>query len=256
MIKILMIEDDLELAEILSEFLEQFEFEVETEDDPFKALSILKLKSYDVVILDLTLPGMDGLEVCAAIRERQNIPIIISSARSDVTDKIKALELGADDYLPKPYDPRELEARIFSVLRRYEGKEEEEEAKPSDFKLDEAAMSISYKGRKIDLTNAEYGILAYMIKKEGMVVSREDIIHNVSAINEDSSNKSIDVMVGRIRNKLGDKSLIESVRGIGYKLVKKMLQLKMMIIHPFLIILRHLQQLGIHSRLMLRLLIM
>jgi two-component system OmpR family response regulator len=215
-----MIEDDLELAEILSEFLEQFEFEVETEDDPFKALSILKLKSYDVVILDLTLPGMDGLEVCAAIRERQNIPIIISSARSDVTDKIKALELGADDYLPKPYDPRELEARIFSVLRRYEGKEEEEEAKPSDFKLDEAAMSISYKGRKIDLTNAEYGILAYMIKKEGMVVSREDIIHNVSAINEDSSNKSIDVMVGRIRNKLGDKSLIESVRGIGYKLVK------------------------------------
>ncbi len=215
-----MIEDDLELAEILTEFLEQYDFQVETEDDPFKALSILKLKAYDVVILDLTLPGMDGLEVCAAIREHQNIPIIISSARSDVTDKITALELGADDYLPKPYDPRELEARIYSVLRRYDGKEEVEEVKPSDFKLDEAAMVITYKGRPLDLTNAEYGILAYMIKKEGMVVSREDIIHNVSAINEDSSNKSIDVMVGRIRNKLGDKSLIESVRGIGYKLIK------------------------------------
>ncbi len=216
-----MIEDDLELAEILTEFLEQYDFEVETEDDPFKALSILKLKPYDLVILDLTLPGMDGLEVCEAIRERQDIPIIISSARSDVTDKVNALELGADDYLPKPYDPRELEARITSVLRRYAAKNEAKSAESkSDFKLDEGAMQITYKGRLLDLTNAEYGILAFMIKKEGMVVSREDIIHNVSAINEDSSNKSIDVMVGRIRNKLGDKSLIESVRGIGYKLVK------------------------------------
>jgi two-component system OmpR family response regulator len=222
MIKILMIEDDLELAEILSEFLEQFEFEVETEDDPFKALSILKLKSYDVVILDLTLPGMDGLEVCAAIRERQNIPIIISSARSDVHDKVKALELGADDYLPKPYDPRELEARINSVLRRSRNSSHslEDTSEPSDFKLDESAMVISYKNHELDLTNAEYGILGFMVKKQGTVVSREDLIHNVSAINEDSSNKSIDVMVGRIRNKLGDKSLIESIRGIGYKLLK------------------------------------
>jgi len=219
-----MIEDDLELAEILTEFLEQLkqeEIKVETEDDPFKALSILKLKEFDLVILDLTLPGMDGLEVCEEIRKRQNIPIIISSARSDVTDKVKALELGADDYLPKPYDPRELEARIYSVLRRYEAKAAEvAEQSSSDFKLDEAAMQIVYKSRPLDLTNAEYGILAYMIKKEGMVVSREDIIHNVAAINEDSSNKSIDVMVGRIRTKLGDKTLIESVRGIGYKLIK------------------------------------
>lgn len=220
MIKILMIEDDLELAEILTEFLEQFDFEVTTEDDPFKALSILKLQPYDLVILDLTLPGMDGLEVCEAIRERQNIPIIISSARSDVTDKVTALELGADDYLPKPYDPRELEARIHSVLRRYETAAQVEAEVPSDFKVDDAAMQIRYKGRSLDLTNAEYGILYFMIKKQGMVVSREDIIHNVSAINEDSSNKSIDVMVGRIRAKLGDKSLIESVRGIGYKLLK------------------------------------
>ncbi len=220
MIKILMIEDDLELAEILTEYLEQFDFEVITEDDPFKALSILKLEQFDLVILDLTLPGMDGLEVCEAIRQRQNIPIIISSARSDVTDKVNALELGADDYLPKPYDPRELEARIHSVLRRYEALSDTEAQEHTDFKLNESAMQISYKGRALDLTNAEYGILAYMIKKHGMVVSREDLIHNVSAINEDSSNKSIDVMVGRIRNKLGDKSLIESIRGIGYKLLK------------------------------------
>ena len=162
------------------------------------------------VILDLTLPGMDGLKVCKAIRERQNIPIIISSARSDVSDKVNALELGADDYLPKPYDPRELEARLHSVLRRYDAIVALEAESQSDFKLNESAMQITYKSRPLDLTNAEYGILGHMIKKQGMVVSREDLIHNVSAINEDSSNKSIDVMMGRISYKIGDKGLIES----------------------------------------------
>ncbi len=218
--KILMIEDDLELAEILTEYLEQFDFKIVTEDDPFKAVSILKLEPFDLVILDLTLPGMDGLEVCEAIRERQDIPIIISSARSDVTDKVAALALGADDYLPKPYDPRELEARIHSVLRRYEAKVSQKDEMKSDYRCDTSSMQIYYKGRALDLTNAEYGILSYMVSKQGNVVSREDLIHNVNAINEDSSNKSIDVMVGRIRNKLGDKSLIESVRGVGYKLIK------------------------------------
>jgi len=215
-----MIEDDLELAEVLSEFLEELDMDIETEDDPFNALSRLKLESFDLVILDLTLPGMDGLEVCAEIRSKQNVPIIISSARSDINDKITALELGADDYLPKPYDPRELEARINSVLRRYEHTDESSTAEHSEFGLDEGSMEIRYKSKLLDLTNAEYGILAFMIKKQGFVISREDLIHNVSAINEESSNKSIDVMVGRIRNKIGDKGLIESIRGIGYKLLK------------------------------------
>ncbi len=216
-----MIEDDLELAEVLTEFLEDLDMEIKTEDDPFKALSLLKLESFDLVILDLTLPGMDGLEVCAEIRAKQNVPIIISSARSDIKDKVTALELGADDYLPKPYDPRELEARINSVLRRYENVEVGEIGQEhSDFSLDEGSMEIRYKSKLLDLTNAEYGILAYMIRKQGFVISREDLIHNVAAINEESSNKSIDVMVGRIRNKIGDKALIESIRGIGYKLLK------------------------------------
>jgi two-component system OmpR family response regulator len=220
MIKILMIEDDFELAEVLSEYLEDLGMSIETEEDPFKALSRLKLESFDLVILDLTLPGMDGLEVCAEVRAKQNVPIIISSARSDIKDKVTALELGADDYLPKPYDPRELEARIHSVLRRYENVEVDGQAESSDFSLDTESMEIRYKNKLLDLTNAEYGILAFMIKKQGFVISREDLIHNVSAINEESSNKSIDVMVGRIRNKIGDKALIESIRGIGYKLLK------------------------------------
>lgn len=220
MIKILMIEDDYELAEVLSEFLVGLGMSIETEEDPFKALSRLKLEHFDLVILDLTLPGMDGLEVCAEIRAKQNVPIIISSARSDINDKVTALELGADDYLPKPYDPRELEARIHSVLRRYENVEAAPLNAQSDFALNEEAMEIRYKSARLDLTNAEYGILAFMIKKQGFVISREDLIHNVAAINEESSNKSIDVMVGRIRNKIGQKGLIESIRGIGYKLLK------------------------------------
>ena len=220
MIKILMIEDDLELAEVLTEFLEDLEMEIITEDDPFNALSRLKLEKFDLVILDLTLPGMDGLEVCAEIRVKQNVPIIISSARSDINDKIRALELGADDYLPKPYDPRELEARINSVLRRYDNVETAPSEEKTDFILNEDSMEIQYKNSLLDLTNAEYGILAFMIKKQGFVISREDLIHNVTAINEESSNKSIDVMVGRIRNKIGEKGLIESIRGIGYKLLR------------------------------------
>lgn len=221
MIKILMIEDDCELSEVLGEFLEGLGMEVVSEEDPFKALSRLRLEPFSLIILDLTLPGMDGLEVCAEIRAKHSIPIIISSARSDIADKITALELGADDYLPKPYDPRELEARIHSVLRRFEFADPTVEAKSSsDFHLNEEAMEIRFKGKLLDLTGAEFGILSFMIRKQGSVVCRHDIIHSVFQINEESSNKSIDVMVGRIRSKIEDKGLIESIRGIGYKLLR------------------------------------
>ncbi|MEA1917187.1 MAG: response regulator transcription factor, partial [Campylobacterota bacterium] len=180
------------------------------------------LEPFELIILDLTLPNMDGLEVCKEIRKICDIPIIISSARSDVNDKIEAFDYGADDYLPKPYDPRELEARIHSVLRRYSTKTSgvEPETHLSDFHIDEASLSITYKDKGLNLTSAEYGILKLFVRKQGMVVSREDIIQNVKVINDDSTNKSIDVMVGRIRSKIGNKKLIESVRGIGYKLLK------------------------------------
>ncbi len=116
--KIAMVEDNTELAVVLTQYLQQFNIEVTNFEEPFLALSSLKLHKYDLVILDLTLPGMDGLEVCKAILKDHDIPIIISSARSDITDKVTALQLGADDYLPKPYDPRELEIRIKTILRR------------------------------------------------------------------------------------------------------------------------------------------
>ena len=118
MTNVLMIEDDLELAEILMEYLEQFDIAITIADDPYLGLSTLDTQKFDLVILDLTLPGIDGLDVCKEIRKRHTVPIIISSARTDITDKVTALENGADDYLPKPYNPRELQARIMSLLRR------------------------------------------------------------------------------------------------------------------------------------------
>jgi len=224
MIKVLMIEDDAELAEILTEYLEQFDIEIKNMEDPYLGLAILENEKFDLIILDLTLPGIDGLDVCKEIREKSSIPIIISSARHDIMDKVTALENGADDYLPKPYNPRELEARIKTILRRQPTiKSVDQESKEKDLVLDESKQEIRHLGKILDLTAAEYGILRYLMKKEGGVVSREELIYNVEAINEESSNKSIDVIVGRIRQKLGESPKepkhIKSVRGIGYKFI-------------------------------------
>ena len=226
MTKILMIEDDLELAEILTEYLEQFEIAIITADDPYMGLSHLDTQKFDLVILDLTLPGLDGLEVCKEIRKRHALPIIISSARTDITDKVTALENGADDYLPKPYNPRELQARIMSLLRRQKGlvPTEQNAPKNKELVLNEEKMSITLHEKELHLTAAEYGILGYLMKKEGGVVSREELIYNIEAISEETTNKSIDVIVGRIRQKLGENpkepKYIHAVRGIGYKFLQ------------------------------------
>jgi two-component system OmpR family response regulator len=229
MIKILMIEDDPELAEILSEYLEQFDMHITNVEDPFLGISTLNTSHFDLVILDLTLPGLDGLDVCSDIRKRHDIPIIISSARHDITDKVEALERGADDYLPKPYNPRELEARIKSLLRRekHDFNVDTDSPKQKEKKsllLFEEKNEIHYKEEILNLTLAEYGILKYLLQKEGNVVSREELIYNVEAINEDSTNKSIDVIIGRIRQKLNETPKnpkhIVSIRGVGYKLIQ------------------------------------
>ncbi len=226
MVQALMIEDDGELAEILTEFLAKHQIEVTNYETPELGLSALKIKKYDIVILDLSLPDLDGIEVCRIITREYDIPVIISSARSDITDKVTTLGMGADDYLPKPYDPRELAVRVNSVLRRYKAESEAANEKPdeknsSDFILDENSMEIQFKGTPLKLTKAEYGILRYFINKKGYVVSREDIINSVDAINYESSEKSIDVIVSRIRSKIEQDSkhprYIESVRGVGYK---------------------------------------
>jgi two-component system OmpR family response regulator len=224
MINVLMIEDDAELAEILSEYLERFDIKVTNVEEPYLGLSTLATGDFDLLILDLTLPGIDGLELCSEIRKKYDIPIIISSARADINDKVNALENGADDYLPKPYNPRELEARIKTILRRRHAVQKSITQTDSDISLNEKAREIVFKGKPLNLTAAEYGILSYLIKKESGVVSREELIYNIDAISEESSNKSIDVIIGRIRHKLGETPKepkhIHSVRGVGYKFLR------------------------------------
>ena len=224
MLNILMIEDDMELAEILSEFLEQHDIKVTNYDEPYTGMSAIATHNYDLLLLDLTLPNLDGLEVCKRVAKQKNIPIIISSARSDLDDKVKALEYGADDYIPKPYDPQELLARIHSLLRRYNKKEIKVEQKDKDsiFRIDKESREVFFKDKKIDLTRAEYEILTLLISKKGHVFSREAIAIESESINPESSNKSIDVIIGRLRAKIEDDpkkpKYIISVRGIGYKL--------------------------------------
>ncbi|WP_281951641.1 response regulator transcription factor [Nitrosophilus kaiyonis] len=215
--KVAMIEDDIELSEILSEFLNKHNIKVKNFEDPYIALSSLKIENFDALILDLTLPDMDGLEILKKIREFSDIPIIISSARSDLTDKIIGLELGADDYLPKPYNPRELEARLKAITRRREKKSQK------DFFIDKDSNEIKLKGKILQLTPAEYEILSYLIEHPNRAVSREELIKNIDLINPNSSEKSIDVIIGRIRQKIEDDpknpKYIRSVRGVGYKFV-------------------------------------
>jgi len=225
MINILMIEDDWEMAELLEEFLVRHNIRVDNYDSPHLGLSALNLKPYDLVILDLSLPEMDGIEVCREIRSKSNIPIIISSARADISDKSICFTMGADDYLPKPYDSQELLLRIHSILRRTQhSNTPQEPIKP--FSLDRERHEIKKEGMLLDsLTNAEFDILAYMIERSGFVVGREEILTHAASINYESSLKSIDVMIGRIRNKIEPNpktpQYIVSIRGLGYKLINE-----------------------------------
>lgn len=226
MIKIAMIEDDLELAEVLSLYLKQFNIEVVNFEETFLALSSLKLQKFDLLILDLTLPGMDGLDVCKRVVDEFNIPIIISSARSDISDKVTALKLGADDYLPKPYDPRELEVRIRTILRRFNKSYEKEESNiKKTFILDEEKKDITKDGISIKLTAAEFEILSLFIKREGFIVSRDDIFENSDILNSDyESSGSLAVIINRIRHKIEDNQkepkYLQTIRGMGYKFVQ------------------------------------
>jgi len=217
MINILMIEDDVEFASLLTSFLAKYNLKVTNYQDPYLGLSA-GVEEYDLLILDLTLPGIDGLEVCKEVVSKYDIPIIISSARSDLSDKVTGLQLGADDYLPKPYDPQEMYARIISLLRRYKKINEAEEDTQHILMLDESKEEIMLNGEALGLTPAEFVVLKLLIQQRGTTVSKEQILYD-SEVFQFGSDGSLSVIMNRLRKKVGDSVTIKTVRGIGYKLL-------------------------------------
>ncbi len=220
-----MIEDDEELAEIISKYLSSFDIDVKNASEPYIGLSLLDVEKFDLLILDLTLPGIDGLELIPKIRQKSDIPIIVSTARSDIVDKVVGLQRGADDYMPKPYDPRELEARIKSILRRQQVVQKNLNNKNDALIIDKDGLQIRYKDKVLSLTPAEFDILSLLAKNKNRSISRESFIYESKHIDDNSSLKNIDVMVSRIRAKLADidpdSVKIKTVRGFGYQLIDK-----------------------------------
>lgn len=219
---ILIIDDDTKLNELLSEYLTKSGYNCATSESPSDAFSKIKKNDFDVIILDIMLPEMDGFEVCKVIRKEYDTPIIMLTARGEVTDKIIGLELGADDYLPKPFEPRELLARISSIIRRVEGKLKfVSQIKFKNLTIDVNKRAGYINNVDIELTTAEFELLFLFAKNNGKVLSRDDLMKNTRGISWESYNRSVDVMVSRLRSKLKSFSpkkeeLIKTVHSIGY----------------------------------------
>jgi len=221
-----MIEDDPDIATLLSLVLLQHDIQLTNFECPELGMSALNVSKYDLLILDLSLPGIDGTEVCKLVRKKSQIPIIISTARSDIKDKIICYNYGADDYIPKPYDTDELVLRIKALLKRTIPTKNLEKKEPIKiFTIDTDKMEIYKNDEVLHFTNAEYSILKYLITKNGLPISRQEILMNVDSIKYESNIKSIDVIIGRIRQKIEENSkepkYLVSIRGVGYKFINQ-----------------------------------
>ncbi|MFW5490052.1 MAG: response regulator transcription factor [Desulfovibrio sp.] len=217
---ILVIEDDADLQQLLKEYLGGFGYTVHSEGEPEAGLNAFKSLSPDVLILDVMLPGMNGFEVCRRIRQTSQVPIIMLTARGDVMDRVAGLELGADDYLPKPFEPRELVARIQSILRRSQNTTINEIGEFGPLRIDFEARAVVLDGEDIGLTTNEFNALAILARTPGKIFSRDDLMQELRGLDSDSFNRSIDITMSRIRQKLGDDpkvpTYIKTVWGTGY----------------------------------------
>ncbi|MGD8291110.1 MAG: response regulator transcription factor [Desulfobacterales bacterium] len=217
---ILIIDDDEKLNRLLTDFLTDFGFITLTSTHPKDGLKKLKQKSPDLVILDVMLPGMDGFEVCKAIRQQSQVPIIMLTARGELMDKVVGLELGADDYMPKPFEPRELVARINSVLRRTK---KIDKSRPQSFdrlEIDFTRHICKLDGDVLDTTTNEFAALALLAGNPGKVFNRDEILQELRGIDCDAFNRSVDITMSRLRQKLKDDprspEFIKTVWGTGY----------------------------------------
>lgn len=225
-ITVLLVEDDEKLAGLTREYLERHGAIVSLAGDGASGLQEALAHRYDVVLLDLMLPGRDGLEVCQRIREQSDVPIIIITARGEEADRVMGLELGADDYVPKPFSARELLARIRAVLRRARGQAgpAERVLAVGDLEMDPSTRKAMLGDAELDLTSYEFDLLYVLADRAGRVLSREQLMELAKGNAEESFDRSIDVHISRLRAKLGDNprkpTRIKTVRGVGYQYIE------------------------------------
>jgi len=226
MVHALLIEDDRKLASLLRELLAQHDVEATVAEDSVHALRELQAQRFDILLLDLMLPGMDGLSLTRRIRERWKTPIIMVTARGDDADKIVGLELGADDYLAKPFNPRELLARIRAVLRRAPADAETPVFESGGLRIDFSAREVRVEGLRQSLTAHEYDLLSALARNAGRVLSRDQLLELVKGEDADEAfDRSIDVHVSRLRQKIEPDPrhprYVKTVRGAGYLLARE-----------------------------------
>lgn len=218
--KILVIDDDKKLNNLLKDYLSKFDFSVSSAIHPDEGFRKIKQESYDLIILDVMLPKMDGFEVCRKIRKEYSTPIIMLTARGEVMDRIVGLELGADDYLAKPFEPRELVARIQTVLRRGKLSNIDKIIRFTELEINLNKRSVLIKGIEVDFTTAEFELLSLFAKKSGKVLSRDLLLDHLHGIEWEAYDRSIDVLISRLRQKLSDDpkhpKYIKTIRSIGY----------------------------------------
>lgn len=223
MTRILLIDDDEKLGELLKAYLQRFDMSLETATLPSVGLAKLQSEKPDLVILDLMLPEQDGFEVCRTIRKTSSVPVVMLTARGDVTDRIVGLEIGADDYLPKPFEPRELVARIQNVLRRGRQRRDDKTLRFGTLGLDLERRSVELAGESLDLTTMEYQLLVLFATKPGKTFNRDEILNEIRGIDAQLFSRSVDILVSRLRQKLGDTSrqprFIKTIWGTGYAFI-------------------------------------
>ncbi len=221
--RVLVVDDDERLNALLTKYLGQFGFSVRSVVHPDAGLNSLRADLPDIVVLDVMLPDMDGFAVCRTMREHSRVPIIMLTARGEVADRIVGLEMGADDYLAKPFEPRELVARIQAVLRRGTKTNEEEVLQIGALNLNWGTRSALLNGHDLELTAAEFALLGLLVRNRGRVLTRDRIMNELHGVDCAPYDRSIDVHVNRLRQKLGDdarhSTIIRTIRGTGYSFI-------------------------------------
>ncbi len=221
--RLMLVEDDVRLTELLTEYLGRNGFSVTVERSGDRAVTRIPDELPDAVILDLGLEGLDGLTVCRRIRQRYAGPVLIFSARGDEVDQVVGLELGADDYVPKPASPPLLLARLRALLRRRQpvGAPQVQRVEVAGLVIDAAARAVTLHGAPVELTTAEFELLWALARNAGRPVSRQELMRECRGIDYDGQDRSLDVRVGKLRQRLGDVEphrFVKTVRGVGYQL--------------------------------------